>query len=79
VPSHLILPTYFVVWWITLFFLLPIGVKMPETRDKFHYAGAPTNINLKKKVLWNFALAAVVTLGLHLLFLSGLIPLRNAI
>ena len=54
-------------------------MKQPETRDKFHYAAAPVNVNLKKKLLWNFVLAAVVTLLLHLLFLSGLVPLRNAV
>ncbi len=77
-PLELILPTYFVTWWITIFMLLPVGVKRYQGQDKHHYAAAPTNINLKKKVLWNFVLAAVVTLIIHLLFLSGWVELRHA-
>lgn len=67
-PIDLILPTYFVVWWITLFAVLPVGIKHPtaEERAVEHYAGAPLNPNLKKKVLWNFPLAAVVTAVIYL-------------
>lgn len=66
-PLDLILPTYFVTWWITLFMLLPIGLKPIEDRKPEEYAAAPANPNLKKKIIWNTGLAAVVTGLIHVL------------
>ncbi len=76
-PLHLILPTYIVAWWITLLFVLPIGVQQPLQRDAVHYAGAPVNVRLLRKLCWNTLLAGAVTVGIHLLCLSGLMPGRS--
>jgi hypothetical protein len=36
-------------------------------------------LTFKRKLLWNCALAAVLTLGIHLLLKSGWVPLRDVI
>lgn len=54
--------TYAVVWCVTLFTVLPVQA----------WKGA------KKKLLWNSAIALGITLGIHFLLLSGLVPLREA-
>lgn len=66
---HLILPTFFVTWFITMFFVLPLGLKAPDKENPHHYAAAPTGYNLKRKCLWNTLLAAVVTLIIHVVCL----------
>lgn len=72
---HLILPTFFVAWFITAFVVIPIGLGAPDKDNPHHYAGAPTNLNIKKKLIWNTVLAAVVTGLIHLFCLSGLVEL----
>lgn len=60
-PDYLIFPTYLVVWFITMFMIIPIGLRQPEERDPMHYAGAPENPQWLRKILWNTVLAGVVT------------------
>ena len=76
-PEYLIIPTFLVTWFITAFMIISIGVRAPEKDNPHHYVAAPTGVNIKKKLLWNTLLAAVVTGLIHLLFLSGWIPLRD--
>ena len=76
-PEYLLFPVFFVIWFLTAFLVIPIGLKPPDKDNPYHYAAAPTNLNIKKKVIWNTILAAIVTGLLHLLFLSGWIPLRD--
>ena len=62
------LSTYFVVWWTTLFAILPLGVQ------SHHQAGvevpgggepgSPVNPNLKRKFITTTWVAAVVWLAL---------------
>lgn len=53
---------YAVSWWLVLFMVLPIGVRMAEKPELGHAASAPVNPNLRKK----FLLTSVVTLLLTL-------------
>jgi predicted secreted protein len=65
---------YFVIWWTTLFAVLPLGVRSqlevgdvaPGTEP-----GAPAKTDLRKIVLVNTAVAAVV----FLLFYIFILPL----
>ena len=76
-PTYLIFPTFLVIWFITAFTLISVGVKAPKKDDPHHYVAAPTGVNIKKKLIWNTVLAVIVTGLIHLLFLSGWIPLRD--
>ena len=60
-----IMAIYFVVWWITLFLVLPFGVKNADEAGEFveqgHERGAPVATRLAIKAAINTVLAAVVT------------------
>lgn len=50
------------VWWISLFALLPVGVRIPdEQAEKGFAASAPDNPHIGKKMLWATAVATIVT------------------
>ncbi len=55
---------YFVIWWITLFAILPIGVRSAheagEEVAQGHDAGAPVSHGLVKKALINTVVATII-------------------
>jgi predicted secreted protein len=55
---------YIVLWWLSLFMVLPLGVKSLKeggVQDAAgHDAGAPVAPDLKRKALWACAVAAVL-------------------
>ena len=63
-----IIAVYFVVWWITLFMVLPFGIKNSheagEDVSAGNEAGAPVATRLLVKALINSVLAALVTAGI---------------
>ena len=63
-----IIAIYFVTWWITLFMVLPFGVKSADeagvTVEKGHERGAPVAARLLVKAAINTVLAGIVTAGL---------------
>ena len=66
------LATYFVIWWISLFTVLPFGVRSQhETGDVVpgSEAGAPVKPQLAKKLLANTVLAAVVWLIIDFVYI----------
>jgi len=71
-----IVATYFVVWWITLFLVLPFGIKNAhETGDQVregHDAGAPMAAQLLIKAAINTVIAAVVTAAIVWAVRSGI-------
>jgi predicted secreted protein len=56
---------YFVIWWVTLFMVLPFGAKsaheMGVAVEKGNERGAPISPNLLPKVLINTVLAGIIT------------------
>ena len=60
-----IIAIYFVTWWVTLFMVLPFGVKNADeagvTVEKGHERGAPVATRLLVKAAINSVLAAFVT------------------
>ena len=67
---------YFVVWWIGLFAILPLGVRSQSEAGEVAAGtepGAPASPALNEKAIWTTMLADVVYLGtLAILPLSGL-------
>lgn len=51
---------YVLIWWVTLFTVLPLGVERHTEKGKGYDAGAPKHHNLKKKLVLNSAIAAVI-------------------
>jgi predicted secreted protein len=71
---------YFVVWWITLFAVLPWGVRAQgDAVDRVPGTdpGAPVRPGLGRKMLATTVLAAVVTGGLVYLLTSGAVTLDD--
>jgi predicted secreted protein len=58
---------YLLVWWVMLFTVLPIGVERNADTGKGHDAGAPVHPMLKKKIILNSALSAVIVAVIWLL------------
>lgn len=64
---------YFLVWWLTLFTILPMGVERNTEEGKGFDAGAPKFANLKKKLIINSIVSAVIVLIMHILVEVGVI------
>ena len=69
--------TFVIVWWISLFAVLPFGVKTVKSPDALHYAGAPEKANILKKGLITTVVALIITYGIHQLLLWAPIDIRN--
>jgi predicted secreted protein len=71
---------FLVIWWLTLFVVLPWGVRRSENPDAGHDPGAPSNPMLLKKalittlvatVIWGVAFLTFHVFGFSLLQLIG--------
>jgi len=78
IPSIILI--YVVIWWLSFFPILSIGIKShDEAGDEVvdgEMPGAPSNPNLGKKILITTLVAAVGTLIFYLVVTSGLISFR---
>lgn len=64
---------YLLIWWLTLFTVLPLGVKRHDEDGKGFDAGAPAQPDLKKKLILNSIIAAVILGIIELLVKTGVI------
>jgi predicted secreted protein len=68
---------YFVVWWITLFAVLPLWTRPRDASiEEGGWRGAPDRPNLGRKVLANTVLAAAVWAVLWALIEYDLLGIR---
>lgn len=72
---------FLVIWWLTLFVVLPWGVRRSDSPESGHDPGAPANPMLLKKALittaialaiWGTAYIATHVLGFSVLQLVGI-------
>jgi predicted secreted protein len=73
------LSIYFVVWWLTLFAILPLGAKS-HAEAGTHVAdggdpGAPVAPNLKRKAFTTSWVAAILTGLIWVVVQFGLVPI----
>ena len=69
--------TFLNAWWIMLFIAVPFSTEYKaEDKQSLDYAAAPTRIRWKKAFVIATILACVVTLGLALLFKSGIVEVK---
>ena len=61
---------YILVWWVTLFAVLPLWVTPAEPGDPGHGAGVPKRPYMLRKLALTTAIAAVVWLGIYALVAS---------
>jgi predicted secreted protein len=58
---------YILVWWVTLFAILPLWVTPTEPGEVGHDAGAPRHPHLGRKLMLTSAIAAVIWLGIFII------------
>jgi predicted secreted protein len=72
-----VIAIYFLIWWITLFAVLPWGVRNQEESGDIVPGtdpGAPAVHTLWKKLLWTTIIASIVFAILAAVYKLGLIP-----
>jgi len=72
--------TFFLIWWVTLFAVLPWGVKSQHEGDDMVPGtdpGAPARLRLRRKLLWTTAVAAVIYVGFYLVYSEHLVTLSG--
>lgn len=68
---------YFLVWWITLFAVLPLWVTPTEPSDPGHASGAPARPRLLLKAAITTVLSMVIWLGIYALIRSPWLSFRG--
>ena len=69
---------YLVIWWLTFFMILPIGVRRhEEAADKGHDPGAPDRPHMLKKIILNTILAAVIWGIIHVIDLYDIVSFQD--
>jgi predicted secreted protein len=69
---------YLICWWLVLFTVLPWGVRVPDQAEPGHATSAPSNPQLRRKLIITTVIAAVVWGLIDLVMLSGWISFRDA-
>jgi predicted secreted protein len=57
---------YILVWWVSLFAILPLWITPSDPDDPGHAAGAPRNPLLARKLALTSAVAAAIWLGIYI-------------
>lgn len=68
---------YFVVWWLTLFMILPIGVRRQEDGGWGHDSGAPQRSRILMKMLINTVVATIVWLIIYVIDLYDIVSFSD--
>lgn len=71
---------YFLIWWLTLFAVLPWGVRSQHEGGDFAPGtdpGAPVIPRLWWKLLWTTLVSAVIFVILYLVYTSKLVTLED--
>ena len=68
---------YILVWWLTLFAVLPLWVTPAEPDDPGHGAGAPKRPYMLRKLALTTAIAALIWLGIYALVASPWLSFRE--
>jgi predicted secreted protein len=68
---------YVLVWWITLFAVLPLWVTPAEPDDPGHAAGAPQRPRMLLKIAITTVVSALIWLAIYLLVKSPWLSFRE--
>jgi predicted secreted protein len=76
-PIGTALAIYFLIWWVTLFAVLPWGVRNQEEAGEVTPGtdpGAPSSHRLGRKLIWTTVVATALFGILYFVYTRGLIP-----
>ena len=68
---------YILVWWLTLFAVLPLWVAPTEPGEIGHGTGAPKRPYMLRKLALTTVIAAVIWLGIYALVASPWLSFRE--
>jgi predicted secreted protein len=71
---------YFLIWWITLFAVLPWGVRSQQESGDYAQGtdpGAPVIARIAMKLLWTTVVASVVFAGCYVVYTRQIITLDD--
>lgn len=63
--------TYILLWWVTIFCMLPYGAQAEETPETGNATSAPQNPRIKQKLIITSLVAGAVWLLIYLCFEMG--------
>ena len=69
---------FFLIWWVSLFAVLPWGVRSQHEADSMVPGtdpGAPVRFRLGRTLLWTTVVAAAIYCVSYVIYSEGLIPL----
>ncbi len=72
-----IIAIYFVIWWVTLFVVLPFGVHVRGNDDELTPGadpGAPLTHRVGRMLFWNSLVAGAVFGVFYAVYVWGIIP-----
>jgi predicted secreted protein len=69
---------YILVWWVTLFAILPLWVTPAEPGEVGHGTGAPQHPHMLRKLALTTVVASVIWLGIYLVVVSPWLSFRNS-
>jgi len=70
---------YFVIWWITLFVVLPFGVEQNQNVKEGNDAGAPVQHRMLKKMAINTGLAFVLWSIIYIVDVYDIITIKDLV
>lgn len=68
---------YLTIWWVTLFAVLPLGVRKVKDPGKGQEQGAPERPDLVRKAIITSIVAAVLWLGFYFLHQADVFSFRR--
>ncbi|HRO00362.1 DUF1467 family protein [Nitrobacter sp.] len=74
------LAVYFIFWWITLFLMLPLGVRSQHEDGELIAGtdpGAPVKALMRRKVIWTTIVSAVIYGVAAVAYYSGLLNVER--
>ena len=69
--------TYIMIWWVVLFATLPWGNRQPETPEEGMAYGAPTNPNIKNKLIATSIISFIMLLLIYIIIENDIIDANN--
>ncbi|HEY2528405.1 MAG TPA: DUF1467 family protein [Xanthobacteraceae bacterium] len=77
-PISFALATFFLIWWVVLFAVLPWGIRSQHESGEIAPGtdpGAPATANLKRKLLWTTVAAAVIFAAFYAVYIEHLVTI----
>jgi predicted secreted protein len=69
---------YALIWWTTLFAVLPIGTRPVADADPdTGWRGAPASVRMGRKIMWTTVAATILWLGCYAVITSSWLSFRS--